>query len=459
MGALWVVLLGFFLPWALLSPVIAGAGRLTDCASACPENVLQVASAPTVVEVAGKAETYGLLTITAAVFVVYLARLRTASKPQRRSLAAVAVTSLLLLPAWFASAFAAGILNLTPATLDTLAWGVVATRALLPVGFLIALVQAELFAGRALRDLLERLAARPTPQQWRDVIAAALDDASLRLGYYDPATRRFHEHDGRELTPPPPAAGFAWVPVSREGQPVAAMVIDETLAEDPELVSAAAAATLLAVENGQLEGELRASAARIIEAGQAERRLLERDLHDSAQQRLVALRIHLSLTTEQIDQPDQRAMLEQLGTEVEATLDDLRNVAHGVYPQLLEQHGIAAALRSAGRSAALPVAVDDDGLTRHAPALELTIYYCCSEALQNAAKYAGPGASATIRLSEDRRWIHFTIEDDGAGFDPAAVKRGVGLTNLADRVAAHGGTVEIQSWPGRGTRVTGHVPG
>jgi signal transduction histidine kinase len=195
----------------------------------------------------------------------------------------------------------------------------------------------------------------------------------LRLGYYDPATRRFHEHDGRELTPPPPAAGFAWVPVSREGQPVAAMVIDETLAEDPELVSAAAAATLLAVENGQLEGELRASAARIIEAGQAERRLLERDLHDSAQQRLVALRIHLSLTTEQLDQPDQRAMLEQLGTEVEATLDDLRNVAHGVYPQLLEQHGIAAALRSAGRSAALPVAVDDDGLTRHAPALELTI--------------------------------------------------------------------------------------
>src|SRR6185312_15325205 len=148
---------------------------------------LQVASAPTVVEVAGKTETYGLLAITVAVFVVYLARLRTASKPQRRSLAAVAVTSLLLLPAWFASAFAAGILELAPATLDTLAWGVVATRALLPVGFLIALVQAELFAGRALRDLLERLAARPTPQQWREVIAAALDDPSLRLGYYDPA--------------------------------------------------------------------------------------------------------------------------------------------------------------------------------------------------------------------------------------------------------------------------------
>ena len=320
MGALWVVLLGFFLPWALFSPVIAGAGRLTGCASACPQNVLQVASAPSVVEIAGKAETYGLLAITVVVFAVYLARLRTASKPQRRSLAAVAVTSLLLLPAWFASAFAAAFLTLDPATLDALAWGVVATRALLPVGFLIALLHAERFAARALRDLLDRLAARPTPQQWRDVIAAALDDASLRLGYYDPATRRFREPDGRELAPPPPSAGLAWVPVDRDGRPVAAMVIDETLAEDPELVRAAASATLLAVENGHLEGELRASRTRILEAGNAERRRIERDLHDGAQQRLVALRIRLGITSEQSEDPGQRAMLERFGDEVEETM-------------------------------------------------------------------------------------------------------------------------------------------
>jgi hypothetical protein len=206
-----------------------------------------------VVEVAGKAETYGLLAITVAVFVVYLARLRTASKPQRRSLAAVAVTSLLLCrrgsPAHSLPHPEAGARHAGHA-----AWGVVATRALLPVGFLIALLQAELFAGRVLRDLLDRLAARPTPQQWRDVIGRGTGRHSLRLGYYDPATRRFREYDGRELTPPPPAAARAWVPVSRDGQPVAAMVIDETLAEDPELVSAAAWATLLAVEHGQLEG-------------------------------------------------------------------------------------------------------------------------------------------------------------------------------------------------------------
>ena len=458
MGALWVVLLGFFLPWALFSPVIAGAGRLTGCGSACPENVLQVASAPSVVEVAGKTETYGLLAITVAVFVVYLARLRTASRPQRRSLAAVAVTSLLLLPAWFASSFGAYILMLDPAALDGLAWGVVATRALLPLGFLIALLQAERFAAKALRTLLERLAARPTPEQWRDEIAGVLDDSSLRLGYYEPATGRYCEADGAELTPPPPSARLAWVPVDRAGRPVAAMLMDETLAEDPELVRTAASATLLAVENGHLEGELLASRARIVEAGDAARRRIERDLHDSAQQRLVALRIHLTLTGAQLHRSEERAILERLGDEVEEVIDELRAVAHGIYPQVLADRGVGPALAAVARRSAIPVNVLDAGIGRHAEATEMTVYFCCLECLQNAAKHAGPGAAVTIRLSETDSRVCFSVDDDGAGFDPGAVERGAGLTNLADRVAAVGGILEIDAGPGRGTHITGSVP-
>ena len=458
MGALWVVLLGFFLPWALFSPVIAGAGRLTGCGSACPENVLQVASAPSVVEVAGKTETYGLLAITVAVFVVYLARLRTASRPQRRSLAAVAVTSLLLLPAWFASSFGAYILMLDPAALDGLAWGVVATRALLPLGFLIALLQAERFAAKALRTLLERLAARPTPEQWRDEIAGVLDDSSLRLGYYEPATGRYCEADGAELTPPPRSAPVAWVPVDRTGRPVAAMLMDETLAEDPELVRTAASATLLAVENGHLEGELLASRARIVEAGDAARRRIERDLHDSAQQRLVALRIHLTLTGAQLHRSEERAILERLGDEVEEVIDELRAVAHGIYPQVLADRGVGPALAAVARRSAIPVNVLDAGIGRHAEATEMTVYFCCLECLQNAAKHAGPGAAVTIRLSETDSRVCFSVDDDGAGFDPGAVERGAGLTNLADRVAAVGGILEIDAGPGRGTHITGSVP-
>jgi signal transduction histidine kinase len=458
MGALALAVGAFFLPWALFSPVIAGGGPLTRCAPNCPENVLQLGSAPGLVEVAGKAETYAALAITVAVLIVYVVRLRAASRPQRRALAAVAVTSLLFLPAYFVFNFSAWILELDPATLDTLAWGIVGARVLLPLGFLIALLQAERFASRALQNLLERLAARPTPEQWRDMIAVALDDASLQLGYYDPDTRRFRESDGEELTRPPTGSGRAWVPVDRGGRAVAAMVIDETLAEDPELVRVAASATLLAVENGNLEGELRASRARMLEAGHAERRRIERDLHDSAQQRLVALRIHLTLAGERLDRSDERAMLERLGAEVDDAIDELRTVARGIYPQALADHGVGAALAAVARRSAMPVGVRDAWLGRHSEAVETTVYFCCLECLQNAAKHAGPGASATIRLSEENGRVSFGVEDDGAGFDPGAVERGAGLHNLADRLAAVGGTLRIDARPGRGTRITGEIP-
>lgn len=458
MAALAVAVVAFFLPWALLSPVIAGGGPLTRCAPNCPPNVLQIGSSPTLVEVAGKAETYSALAITVAVLFMYLWRLRRASRIQRRALVAVAVTSLLFLPAFFALNFAAWILYLEATTLDTLAWAVVGARVLLPLGFLVALLQAERFAGVALQKLLERVAARPTPGKWRDIIAGALDDPSLRLAYHDPATARFLEPDDTELTRPPVDSGRTWVPVEREGRPLAAMLIDETLCEDPELLRAAALATLLAVENGNLEGELRASSERILNAGHAERRRIERDLHDSAQQRLVALRIHLTLTGEQLDRPEAREMLERLGAEVDETIDELRTVAQGVYPKVIAQAGVGAALVAVAGRSPMPVSVRDEGMGRHSEAVEMAVYFCCLESLQNAAKHAGPGASATIRLSREDGGVRFCVEDDGAGFNPHTVERGAGLTNLADRVAAMGGTVRIDAAPGRGTRITGALP-
>jgi signal transduction histidine kinase len=459
MGALVLGVLAFFLPWALFAPVIAGGGPLTRCAPGCPGNVLQLGSAPGLVEVAGKAETYAALAIAAATVVVYLGRLRRASRPQRRALMAVAVTSLLFLPAYFAYNFAAWILELDQATLDTLAWGIVATRILMPLGFLIALLQAERFAVRALQTLFERLAARPTPDQWRATIAEALDDPPLRLGYHDPRTGRFREPDGNELEPPAADAHRAWVPVDRDGQPVAAMVVDGTLTQDPELVRAAASATLLAVENGALEGELRDSRARILEAGHAARRRIERDLHDSAQQRLIALRIHLTLAGEQLDQAPERAMIERLGAEVDETIDELRDVARGVYPPALEQGGLVAALNAVALRSPIPVTVRDEGLTRHPEPLETTIYFSCVECLQNAWKHAGSSAAVTIRLGDVDGHVRFSVEDDGDGFDPATIEHGAGLANIADRVATAGGTVSINARPGHGTRISAELPG
>jgi hypothetical protein len=191
MGAWAVVLVAFFLPWALGSPVIASGGPLSTCVPGCPANVLQVGSAPRLVEFLGRWETYTGLVVTVATLAVYWVRLRAASRPRRRALVAVAVTSLLFLPIFFTYHFSRQILQLDPGTLETMSWFVVGARVLLPLGFLIALLQAELFAGVARGALLERLLTRPSPEPWRDDVAEALDDPLLRLGYWDVASGRY----------------------------------------------------------------------------------------------------------------------------------------------------------------------------------------------------------------------------------------------------------------------------
>jgi signal transduction histidine kinase len=456
-GAWTVVMFGFYIPWALASPVIAGAGPLTSCVPACPDNVLQIGSAPRLVEVLGRWEIYLLLVLTVAVLVVYAARLSAASRPRRRALIAVAVTSLLFLPVFFTFHFSRQVLKLDPDTLQTMSWGVVGARVLLPLGFLVALVQADLFAGAARANLLRELITRPSPERWRDVVALALDDPGLRMAYWDTTSYRYLEPGGNELTTQA-GPNRTWVEADRDGRPVAAMHIDRALAEDPELVQVATSATVLAIEHGRLEGELLESQARIIAAGDAERHRIERDLHDSAQQRLVALRIHVALASERLYVAEQRDMVDQLGAEVEEAIDDLRSIATGAYPDVLRQAGTAAALRSVSRYAAIPVSIDDQLSSRHPEAIELAVYFCCLEALQNAAKHAGPGSVASVRLSQDDGYLSFTVEDDGTGFASGRVKRGAGLNNMADRVSTAGGTLHIASAVGRGTQVTGRLP-
>jgi signal transduction histidine kinase len=458
MFAIVVVVLALFVPWALFSPVIAGAGALTGCAPDCPPNALQIASAPRLVEVAGKAEIYAALVLVVCVVMVYGRRLVTASRPQRRALLAVAVTSLLFLPAYFALNFAAWVLFLDPETLVRLQWAIVVTRVLLPLGFLVALLQARGFAARAQQDLLDRLAERPSPERWRDAVSSALDDPDLQLGYQDVASGRLGVGVGVLLEETSSGPGRAWVPIDHEDQRVAALVIDEALTHDPELLRAAASATLVAVENGALEGELRASRSQILEAGRSERERIGRDLHDSAQQRLIALRIRLMLLGEHLEASDQQEAVARLGDEVDQTLIELREVVEGIIPSVLADEGVTAALEAVARRCPVRVTVIDGGIGRPPKAVETAIYFCCVESLQNAAKHAGPDADVAIRLERSGHRVRFSIEDDGGGFDPAAVRRGNGLVNLQQRVAALGGQLEIDTRAGRGTRVSGAMP-
>jgi signal transduction histidine kinase len=453
-----IALTAFYLPRLLLLPQFQGGGALSQCIPDCPSNPVFVGAEPGVVEVIDDIRTYLALAIAATIFVLFIVRLVRASPPRRRTRLAVAVSSLLFLPAFIAFHTARAVLEVDPATLEDLGWLLVAARVIFPLGFLAALVQADLFAGRAFRRLLAQLSLRPTPERWRDALADAMGDPSLRLGYWEPSTQRYREPDGTVLHEPAAQNDRAWVPIDRDVERVAAMNTDAVVAEDPELLDAAGHATIIAVEHGHLEDALRASMARLVEAGDAERRRIQRDLHDSAQQRLVALRVHLGLAAESLGDGAETAVVQQLGLEVDAALDELRNVAHGLYPPVLARRGVTDALRAAVRGGPVRVRIAEDGFGRQPAAVENTVYFCCLEALQNAAKHAGENATVDVRLASHDGEVHFSVMDDGPGFDPANVVEGAGLNNIADRVAAAGGTLHIDTTPGRGTRVEARLP-
>jgi signal transduction histidine kinase len=206
--------------------------------------------------------------------------------------------------------------------------------------------------------------------------------------------------------------------------------------------------------------ELQASRARIVAAADASRRQIERNLHDGAQQRLVAMAVKIGLLARMsADNPAaSHAMLDDLRSEVQATIDELRELAHGIYPPLLRDHGLGEALRSAAKRAALPTVVTMDTTRRFDPGVEAAVYFCCLEAMQNATKHAGDAASIEVRVGVDERALTFEVADDGAGFDPTVGADGHGFVNMRDRVGAFGGAVVVESVSGRGTRITGTIP-
>ncbi|WP_053206320.1 sensor histidine kinase [Jiangella muralis] len=204
--------------------------------------------------------------------------------------------------------------------------------------------------------------------------------------------------------------------------------------------------------------ELQASRARIVSAADASRRQIERNLHDGAQQRLVALAVKLGLAR-RLATGDAAALLEELRTDVQETLTELRELAHGIYPPLLREHGLGEALRTAAGRATIPVRVEADGVPRYSPEAEAAVYFCCLEALQNAGKHAGPDATVTVRVgaSADGE-LEFEVADDGAGFDPAATGESHGFVNMRDRLGVFGGELTVTSAPGAGAVVVGTLP-
>jgi signal transduction histidine kinase len=408
-----------------------------------------------VVDVAAGATVVGIL-------VDLMARWRAASTPARRALAPVLWTGPLVLAVVLAMlALDSG--GPWPATWEELLHWAPLAFAAVPVAFLVGLLRTQLHRG-VVADLVVELAGHPTPAAVQAALSRALGDPSLELAFWLPAEQRYVDTRGHPVDLGSRPQARTVTVVEDGGRPLAALLHDPSLQDEAGTVQAAAAAAQLALENARLQaellahlGEVRASRARIVSAGDAERRRIERDLHDGAQQRLLGIRLSLRLARSRLD--GEQAELDELLTEAEAelagTLEDLRALARGIHPAVLTEEGLAAAVEALARRASVPVtlaAVPD----RRLPApVEAAAYYVAAEALANVAKHAHATAvTVSVTPTEDRLVID--IRDDGTG--GARATAGGGLVGLQDRVAALDGTLKVEGQPGAGTRVHAEIP-
>jgi signal transduction histidine kinase len=333
---------------------------------------------------------------------------------------------------------------------------------LAPVAFLVGLLSARL-ARSTVTALLVELRADPPPGDLPAVFGRALRDPSLTLAYWLPEFESWADLDGRAVELPAEGSGRATTLIARDGVNLAALVHNRSLNDEPELLDAVSAAAGIALENGRLHAELharledlRGSRERVIEAGQQERQRLERNLHDGAQQRLIALSLNLRLLEERVvDDPDARVQLDQARREISLSLEELRDVAHGLHPAVVSGHGLEVALESLAAGAPIPVRLTVELEGRVHERLEVAAYYVVSESLANIGKHA-EASSATVDVARANGALVVEIVDDGVG--GADSEGGTGLRGLADRVEALGGRLRVWTPRGGGTRVRAEMP-
>jgi signal transduction histidine kinase len=336
------------------------------------------------------------------------------------------------------------------------------TLGLAPVVFVIALLDARL-ARSSLGDLLGELGGDPAPGDLRDALARALHDPSLKLAHWLPEFQAWVDADGEPVTLPAEDSNTATTPIHRNGAPVAVLMHDTALHEEPELLHAVTAAAEIGLENARLHAELRArlddlrgSRGRVIAAGQNERQRLERNLHDGAQQRLIALALHLRRLAPRVEHDaEAKVGLEQARREIALSLAELRDVSRGLHPAVVTAHGLAVALESLAALGPVPTRLTVDLEDRLPEGLEVAAYYVVGESLANIGKHAH-ATSATVAVGCRNGELVVEIVDDGVG--GADTERGTGLRGLADRTEGLGGRLRVWTPIGGGTRVRAEIP-
>jgi signal transduction histidine kinase len=431
-----------------------------DCEH-CADNLLLVEPNESLVTTLGAILNFAGAVLVGAVLVILVRRWRRTPPSQRRFLvpvysAGVAVTILLF-----------SVVVLQAGGLDSDALDAIAVASMVPFGlvpylFLATLIRARMIQSGAVGELIARMGEAPGRGQLREELARALGDPSLQVVYWLPDDRHFVDARGRPVTLPDPGSGRGVTMVERDGRLVAAIVHDALILD--EELDAIGAAAAMALENERLDAELRAkveelraSRSRMLRIGLEERRRLERDLHDGAQQRLVSTALNMRLARDRMrDDPGAaERMLDRAGDELDAALEELRELARGIHPAVLSDRGLEAAIETLASRAPLPVELNGGPTERLPEAIELAAYFVVSEALTNVVKYAG-ATHATVNLERSNGRLLVEVADDGVG--GANPEQGTGLRGLADRLAVIEGRLEVDSPPGRGTTIRARIP-
>lgn len=336
--------------------------------------------------------------------------------------------------------------------------------ALAPLVFLGGLLRARLARGHVGRLVVELGDASPRGAL-REALARALGDPSVEVAYWLAERGAYVDGEGQAISLPGGDGHRAVTFIERSGQPVGALIHDAALRDDPAQVDAVCAAAALALENERLHAEVlarleevRASRARIVEAGDAARRRVERNLHDGAQQRLVSLTLAIGMARSKLGSgavSDAENLLDQASQEARSAIKELREIARGLHPAILTEVGLVAAVQSVAERSPIPVEVHATTDGPLSDSLEATAYYVVAESLTNVAKYAR-ASSVQVRIEHCGDRLRVEVADDGTG--GAEMRPGSGLEGLADRVAVLEGHLEVDSSPGAGTRIRAELP-
>ena len=444
-------------------PVALSVSSAAYGCTGCPENIFLIADDPSF----GYSWLDGLSVIGVAVPLAVVARLfqrwQRASRPLRRTVTPVFLAGGALMVT-LATLLTLALLGGSMELIDAVFYASLPALALVPYLFLAGLARGRMLRGRGLGRLVRRLGTSLERGELRAALAEALGDPSVELAYWLPDSRQYVDAEGRPVELPGADSGRSVTEVDREGRRIAAIVHDPTLLEDPERVREAGAAAALSLENERFEAELRAkveevraSRSRLVEVGWRQRRRLERDLHDGAQQRLVSLALTLRMARDRLgpDGGDAGLLLDRSREELDLALSELRELARGIHPAVLADRGLNAAVAALADRAPLPVEVRDVPVERLPEHIELTAYFVISEALTNITKYAA-ASQAWVSVTHANGRLLLEVGDDGVG--GADVARGTGLRGLADRLDAIEGRLYIESEPGRGTTVRATMP-